>query len=180
MATTRVTITDLEALISETGAEGNRLAALHANRSAASIDWQINPQDREQAASEAASAAREAASLKSANEALRTKLSDKIAAQENEAEAAERAESLAERDTLAATWAETWPRATAELLALFEATAKNEARLQASGLRREVNAEAKARNLPPNFNYRPELAKMQLFDLQGDLRIWPPIFTVWQ
>jgi len=174
--TDRTTIETLEKLIEDVRAERARLAAAHERASADSIDFALSEDDREEAAANAGRYARSLATFAGAVEELEAKLATKRNSDAQRAKAAEKAAAVAERDEIAAIFADRVPAIVAELIELFESVQANEHRMRAAGVH-EANAEFKARGLPGNgiVHGAPvlEFAKMKIPEFHGAARAWP-------
>ena len=175
--TDRTTIETLAKLIEDVHAERERLAAAHERASADSIDFALAEADREDAAANAGRYARSLAALAGAVEELEGKLDAKRNSDAQRAKQAEKAAALAERDEIAARFAQRVPAITAELIELLKAVEANEARMRAAGIH-EANAEFKARGISGNGlvgGLSPALpfAKMKIPDFHGAGRAWP-------
>ncbi|MEE4154356.1 MAG: hypothetical protein V2I27_09385 [Erythrobacter sp.] len=175
--TDRVTIETLAKLIEDARAERERLTAAHERASADSIDFALAEDDREEAAANAGRYARSLAALASAIEELEAKLDAKRNSDAQRGKAAEKASAIAERDEIAARFAERVPVLTAELIELFKAVEANEARMRAAGIF-EANAEWKARGFAGNglvggISPAMPFTKLKIPDFTGAGRAWP-------
>ncbi|MBU2328892.1 MAG: hypothetical protein KJ755_16325 [Alphaproteobacteria bacterium] len=175
-STDRATIETLTSLVADVETERTRLTAAHERASAESIDYLLAESDRDEAAANAARYARNIAALTSALAELGEKLEAKRNSDAQKSMKAEEAAAIAERDKLAAQFAERVPLITAELIELFQAVSANADRMRAAGMN-EVDAEFTARKVPGNGYIGPspvpKFTSMKIPEFAGAGRVWP-------
>lgn len=149
-STDRITITDLEALISEIAAERDRCAGVLAQATADSIRFELSEEDRDEAAKNAECAKRNSLAMSAALEEMSAKLAAKKSSEDQRAKQAERDAVIAERDALASRIRNEWPKLEAAMVSLLHDIKENDANMARLRIF-EASAEAVARNLPGNF-----------------------------
>lgn len=166
----------LRGLITETEAERQRQLALERQTAANAVDVLLNPGERDEAAVEADRARRLAQGYADAIEKLSAKLEAKLASERRQAEQAERDGAIAERDELAARFADELPKAFDAVIDLFRAVEANAARLKSLRIY-ERDAEAQARNVPGNYTNGStpidRFTSMKIPAWSGSGRAWP-------
>lgn len=176
-ATGRITITDLERLISDLSDERAAQDAAFVRHSAASIDFALSELDRDRAAQDADRARRAVQGLAPEIADLRAKLAARRADEAESVTTAERRAAIAERDALAATITTRYDEASRILIDLAKEIAASDAHLIASGLGRELSAEAVARGCENNFRMQLEpmtrLTQIRLPKLAALGDLWP-------
>lgn len=175
-STDRVTIETLDKLLVDIGEERERLTLAHARASAESIDFALSESDRDEAAANAERYSRTLVALGNAADELGEKLIAKRESEGRKAAAAEKQAALAERDEIAAEFAEFMPKAVETMIALFSRIEGNEKRMGEAGLR-EACAEAVARGVPRflnNSGERERYLKLKLPAWNRKGRAWPP------
>lgn len=160
-ATDRVTISDLEALIPDLGAERERRKAAVNQATADSLNFALSTQERDEAAASAARAGRDVVALSAAIDALSAKLDAKRASASRKAREDERAAALAERDALAQIIATEWPEIEARIIELLSMVQNSDARMKSLQIY-EHSAEAVARGLASGNSVSPRVPVRRL------------------
>lgn len=178
-ATDRVTITDLDALITEASSERDRLASIVAQETTESIRFELTEDDREIAAAKAERAKRSHAAICAAIDELTEKLAAKRQNENRKAVEAERDALKAERDALAERLRNEWPEIEAKIVELLTEIKLNDERLSTTfGGLIEPSAEAVARKVPGNFwngaSQVRRLTEIRLPSFNGTDLAWPP------
>lgn len=140
----------LLSLIAEASDARQRSLAAAEAAEAEAADESLDAQDREQSAGRARKARRQAAYYGNAIDQIEARLAARKASPKRQAAEAERADVLAERDEIAARFAEVVPECVGRLTALFAEVDANSERMRAARLN-EPNAEAVARGIPGNW-----------------------------
>lgn len=172
---TRVRITDLEALIAEAEAERDRLGTAATAANAESVDFALSDEDRDEAAAKAERHSRTARGIELALTALRAKLVDLRESDSRQASEAEKVAAEAERQELADRFTAFMPGAVEQMAELFEAIAANKERCARAGAGNRC-AEAVARGVDGFLGYAgtpQRYADMKIPAWEGAGRAWP-------
>lgn len=177
-STDRITIKDLENLISDAELERDRLGSVVQQETAESIRFELTEEDRDEAATRADRAKRSHAAISAAIEELAAKLEAKRDSDNQRAQEAKRAAIRADRDALAERLRNEWPEIEAKIVELLSAVKSNDTQLAAvfGGLT-ESSSEAVARGLPGNFyngvSHARRLTELKLPCFSGSDLAWP-------
>lgn len=176
LRTDRSTCQTLREVIAETEAELARQATVARRAGADSVDVTLNPTERDDAATNADRAKRLVTGYEEAIGTLGAKLAEKEASDRRRAQNEERDAALAERDEIAASFADQVPKALAVLTGLFREVEANGQRLQRAGLHVR-DAEAEARDVAGNYYHGSapidRFTKMAIPSWSGAGRCWP-------
>lgn len=172
----RARVPDNETLLIEMRAEVERLTLARDAAADQSTDFALDDDDRDQAAAKSARLDRTIKALEiEIGEVLEATDARKIDEARKAADA-ERSAALAERNAIAAKFADRVPALTAELIELFKLVQANEDRMRRAGVA-EANAEMHARGIPAHGHIQmtpvSEFIKMNIpgFDRLGVA--WP-------
>lgn len=172
----RARVVDNEALLLDLAAEVERLTLSRDAASDQSTDFALSDEDRDQAAAKSARLDRTIKALEIQIAEVAHATECRRNADAREAAAAECAAALAERDAIAAKFAERVPALTAELIELFKLVNANEARMRRAGVS-EANAELHARCIPPHGHIQmmpaPQFTKMTIPGFDCLPLAWP-------
>lgn len=177
LASDRVTLTDLRTVIADAREELERQRASREAAKADTADLALSDDDRDEAAKNLARADGMIVAYTAAIAELEEKLQAKLNSEKRQAEEAEQAAAVAERDALAERFKAVVPEAVATLTALFDEVQANTKRLKKAGCRNAADAELSARGLKSGgyVGYSPALRftemKIPQWDRSG--HVWP-------
>lgn len=174
----RARIADNEALIDDLKAEQDRLEAARNAAANESVDFALSETDRDEAAAKAGRLDRTIRALESEIATLAALTEEKRSDDARRAADAEKRAALAERDEIAAKFADRVPALTAELIEILKAVDVNADRMRLAGLH-ETNAEFHARGIAGNgmigVSLAPLFGQMKIPDFATTGRAWPPV-----
>lgn len=172
----RARIADNEALLVDLKAEIERLGKARDAAAGESIDFALSDDDRDEAAAKGSRLDRTIKALEVEIAAVAAITERRRSDDARKARDAEKQAALAERDEIAARFAERVPAMMTELTGLLAEVKANAERMRLAGVH-EANAEFVARGVPANGHIRAtpviEFTKLRIPEWCGPGRMWP-------